>query len=253
VRSAIWLVIAILITVFSLTPMAQAQIEAWDELFFKANEAYKKGDFEEAAKGYNGLIRPGHVNGHIYYNLGNAYFRLNRLGHAILNYERAHLLMPREADLNFNLSQARGQIQDAIPTSQGFMGMTFFWLESLSLQEVFWGFAFVNVLFWAILLVRLFLRSDWTYYLFLILIIFWLISGLSLGVKWQMIRTDSRAVILTKELNVLAGPHVQDTVLFKLHEGAIVNHERSEDGWSLIRLPGKKRGWVKAEAIGRIR
>jgi tetratricopeptide (TPR) repeat protein len=253
VRRSIWHIIAISIALFSSASPAHAQTEAWDAVFFKANEAYKKGDFEEAAKRYNALIRSGHANGHIYYNLGNAYFRQNRLGHAILNYERARLLMPRDADLNFNLSQAYGQIQDAIPKSRGFISMTFFWLESLSLQEVFWGFAFVNVLFWAVLLVRFFWRSDWTYYLFLILIIFWLISGLSFGVKWHMIRTDSRAVILTKKLNVLAGPHVQDTLLFKLHEGAIVNHERSEDGWALIRLPGQKRGWVKAEAIGRIR
>ncbi len=244
---------AVLITFLSLAPTAQAQNEAWEELFFKANEAYKESDFERAVKGYNELIRSGRANGHIYYNLGNACFRLNRLGHAILNYERARLLMPRDADLAFNLSQARGQLQDAIPSSQGLMDIAFFRLESLSLQEASLGFAVVNILFWAILIVRLFPRSDWTYYLFLILLIFWLISGLSFGVKWQITRTDSRAVILAKELNVLAGPHIRDTVLFKLHEGAIVNHERSEDGWSLVRLPDKKRGWVKAEAIERIR
>jgi len=50
-------------------------------------------------------------------------------------------------------------------------------------------------------------------------------------------------------LDVLAGPDNQDTVLFKLHAGTIVHVERSEDGWSLVRLPDKKRGWVRADTI----
>ena len=59
-------------------------------------------------------------------------------------------------------------------------------------------------------------------------------------------------MILQKEVNILAGPEVNDTVLFKLHEGTVVYQERSEDGWSLVRLPDKKRGWVKSKAIGLI-
>ena len=37
------------------------------------------------------------------------------------------------------------------------------------------------------------------------------------------------------------------------HEGTIVNHERFEDGWSLISLSRDKRGWVKSEALERIK
>jgi len=177
----IGLIIGVLIAIHFSAPTVQGGSEGWEERFFKANEAYKAGDFKEAIQGYEGLIRSGIVDGHIYYNLGNAYFRLNRLGHAILNYEKARLLMPRDADLLFNLSQARGKIQDAIPPSQGFMAGAFFWLEALSLQEAFWAFAALNVLFWTILLVRLFKRSDWTYYFLLVMIISWLISGLSFG------------------------------------------------------------------------
>ena len=31
-----------------------------------------------------------------------------------------------------------------------------------------------------------------------------------------------------------------------------MHHERPEGEWSLIRLPDKKRGWVKTESIGKI-
>ena len=221
-------------------------------MFFKANQAFKQGHYQEAIDGYEQLVSAGHESGHIYYNLGNGYFRLNRLGQAILNYERARLLMPRDADLNFNLSHARDQILDAVPESQGFSRMAFFWLDSLSLHELFWSFAILNILFWAILLTRLFHRSEWNYYLSVVLVVLWLIWGISFGLKWHQVGTDNRAVIIEQEVNILAGPDIQDTVLFKLHQGTIVHQERSEDGWFLIRLPDKKRGWIKAEAVERI-
>ena len=232
---------------------SEARANEWEETFFKANQAYREGRFHEAVKGYDRLIRSGHQGGHLYYNLGNAYFKTGQLGPAILNYERAYLIMPRDADLNFNLSYARDQMRDAIPQSQGFFQTAFFWLDSLSMAELFWGFAFLNILFWGTLFVRLFFRMEWTYYLFLILLIFWLIGGTSFGLKCYQKFTDDRAVVLNQQVNILAGPDVRDTVLFKLHEGTIVHHERSEDGWSLVHLPDKKRGWVQSESVELIR
>jgi tetratricopeptide (TPR) repeat protein len=252
VRRHIFLTKIIFLMIFFPGLDAKAQDNGWEELFFKANQAFKQGHYQEAIDVYERLVRGGYESGHIYYNLGNGYFRLNRLGQAILNYERARLFMPRDADLNFNLSHASDQILDAVPESQGFSQMAFFWLDSLSLDELFWSFAVLNVLFWVILLTRLFHRSEWNYYLSLVLVVIWLIWGISFGLKWHQVGTDDRAVILEQEVNILAGPDIQDTVLFKLHRGTIVHQERSEDGWFLIRLPDKKRGWVKAEAVERI-
>jgi len=104
-----------------------------------------------------------------------------------------------------------------------------------------------------ILLMRLFLRAEWSYYLFLLCLVFWLVSGASFGVKWYQTSHDNRAVILSEEENVLSGPDARDTVLFRVHGGTMVQFERSEEGWSLIRLPDKKRGWVKAGALERVR
>lgn len=225
---------------------------SWEETFFKANQAYKEGRFQEAVDGYHRLAQSGLENGHLYFNMGNAYFRLDRLGQAILNYERALLLMPRDPDLRFNLGYARDQTVDALPQSEGFLAMVFFWLDALNLAELFWIFTVANIVFWTLLSLRLFNRSEWSYYAFLATVVLWIVLGTSFGVKWHQTKKDCRAVVLTKEVSVLAGPDTGDTVLFKLHEGTVVNHERSEDGWSLIRLPDKRRGWVKASVVGRV-
>lgn len=226
-----------------------ATSEPLEEVFFKANQAYKEGRFQEACKSYQQLIKGGHKNGHLFYNLANTWFRLEELGRAIVNYERAKLSIPRDADLNFNLGYAREQTKDAVPESRSLVSIVFFWLESFSLNEFFWGFAALNLLFWGTVLVRLFLHADWLYYMFIGLLVFWLIAGISFALKWYQVETDDRAVILSEEVDVLAGPHSQDTVLFKLHAGTIVSQERTEDGWSLVSLPDKKRGWLNSEAI----
>lgn len=160
--------------------------------------------------------------------------------------------MPRDADLNFNLAYARDQTQDAIPQPKGFMETTFFWVHAMTLQELVWSFALLNLLLWSVLLVRLFRPWEWTFYSTLILLVFWLVAGVSFGVKHFQEKTDDRAVILVEQVDVLAGPDTQDTLLFKLHEGAIVRLGRSEDRWCLVSLPENKRGWVKKEVLEEI-
>jgi tetratricopeptide (TPR) repeat protein len=249
VRRFIWLATIVVTCSFPATAGNAATSQQWEEVFFEANQAYKQGRYQEAVDDYRRLIQAEYGNGHVYYNLANAHIRLNQLGEAILNYERARLMLPRDADLDFNRRYAHEQVQDLIARPPDFPGTTLFWLKSLSLHELFWSFAIINVLFWAILLARIFFLTELTYYLFLVLLVFWAMTGVSFGLKWYQVEHDDRSVILTEEVSVLAGPDSQDTVLFKLHEGTIVHHERSEDGWSLIRLPDKKRGWVEADAI----
>ena len=236
--------------ILSLQALAQKQEE---ETFFRANQAFEQGQYQEAIDRYHHLIDKGYENGHLNYNLANAYLRSEQLGRAILHYERARLLMPRDPDLNFNLNYALDQTIDALPQSRSFIRAGFFWIDSLTLNELFWGFAVINLLFWVILFIRIFRRPELTYYLTIILLISWLITGLSFGIKLYSQETDDRAVILAKGANILAGPDSNDTILFKLHEGAIVQQERTETDWALIRLSNDKRGWVQRKFVEKIR
>jgi hypothetical protein len=245
---------ALLMTFILLMPCAtaQGQDQSAEELFFKANQAYKNDRYQEAIEGYNQLIQTGFESGHVYFNLGNAYFRENKLGRAILYYERAKILLPRDADLAFNLGYARDQTQDAIADARSAIMQTFFWINNLTFGELLWSFTFLNIVLWGTLLIRLFIKPEWTDYGMIIFLILWSIAGLSFGLKWYQMTTDDRAVILQKEVNVMAGPDSGDTILFRLHEGAVIHQEREEDEWALIRLPDNKRGWVKKNVVEKI-
>ncbi len=164
-------------------PMTGSPI--FQPLFLQANQAYKSGDFTAAAAGYEKLLAAGMSNGELLYNLGNAYFKKGDTGRAILNYRKAELFMPRDADLEANLQYALGQAQDKIDCGEGesLLKTICFWYTKLSCRELCYVFLAVNAVFWLLFIVRLFFRADLLgigLYVFLFLA---LLLGSSLGVK----------------------------------------------------------------------
>ena len=85
---------------------------------FTGAAAYKAGDFTSAAEAWQNCVDNGYQNGDLYYNLGNAYFRENRLGLAILNYEKALRFDPTNDDYEYNLKFARSMTKDKVEESE---------------------------------------------------------------------------------------------------------------------------------------
>ena len=247
-----WSLILLLVLLFIPKGVTAKNDQSVQEIFFEANRAYKNNQFQEAVEGYLELIENGYENGHLYYNLGNAYFRLGDLGRAILYFERARLLIPRDDDLIFNLSHARNQAVDAVGDFQPFPLSNFLGLDSLNLYEAFFAFAVLNLFFFIILGTRLYKKAEWSYYLSIFLVIFIGIGGFGLVLKWYGWAADHRAVVLADEVEVRAGPDPGDTALFKIHAGTIVHHERSEGDWVLLHLSKDKRGWAEAKQLERV-
>ena len=103
--------------------------QEYNTIFFRANNAYREEKYEDAIRDYEQLISSGLRSASIFYNVGNAYLRMGNKGEAILYYERAHRLMPRDEDIQANLAYARSQIVDKIETPDpGLLGR---WLANL--------------------------------------------------------------------------------------------------------------------------
>jgi tetratricopeptide (TPR) repeat protein len=80
---------------------------AGQDAFADANQRFKAGDYAAAATAYEKILADEGPRASVYYNLGNAYQNLKQYGPAILAYERARLLTPRDPDLHANLALAR--------------------------------------------------------------------------------------------------------------------------------------------------
>jgi tetratricopeptide (TPR) repeat protein len=77
--------------------------------FARANQDYSEGHFQDAVDGYQTLVKSRQWNANLFYNLGNAWFRLGNFGESILNYERALALDPHHPEAAANLVLVRDE------------------------------------------------------------------------------------------------------------------------------------------------
>src|SRR5690554_4764230 len=138
-----------------------------EELSEKASEAYRRQDYRESTALYEALVAKGiakdRISAQLYYNLGNAYFRDNQLGKAILNYERALLLDPGDSDIRHNLRFANNRKVDRIiPAGDIFLSNWFKAVRNLYSSNTWAALAIISfIIFLISLSVYLFVRLLW--------------------------------------------------------------------------------------------
>ena len=223
-----------------------------------ANEDYESGKYADAASIYEAIIDSGLHHSNVYYNLGNAYFKQEDLGRAILNYRRAQRLDPRDADTAANLSIARSQTVDkleAVPES-GLSNLVQLAEEWLTLSEAL----LLALMLWlviGVLAVIALVKPAWRRWCGIgmgVLAVFLLAGLLSMVNRYYTEQNYPPAVIVAQKVDVTSGPGTSEQYLveFTLHSGAEVNLIESRSGWRRITLPGDLQGWVPAEAIERV-
>ena len=68
-----------------------------------AAASYQATKYEQAISIYENIVAQGYESAELYFNLGNAYYKSNKLPYAIANYERALKLNATDEDIQFNL------------------------------------------------------------------------------------------------------------------------------------------------------
>ena len=89
---------------------AHASTSRWEA----GNRAYIDGNYEKAIEEYSVIIDGGEYSMKLYYNLANAYFKLGKMGKAILYYNKALRIAPSQDDIRHNLALAEAQTKDRI-------------------------------------------------------------------------------------------------------------------------------------------
>ena len=99
-----------IVLLFSLVINAQTS----DELFSKANNLYQNGKYSEAIKLYTSIEKQGLKSDDLFFNLGNCYYKLNKVAPSIYYYEKALKTNPIHEDASFNLAFAKRMSIDVI-------------------------------------------------------------------------------------------------------------------------------------------
>lgn len=229
--------------------------DAATEAFRAGNTAYEAGDFAAAEEAYARAAAAGAVDARLYYNRGNALFRLDRLGEAILMYERARLLAPGNADIRHNLEFARGRTVDKIPDSRDdALGRMLHRLQDSYPPAggtwaalALWGAGFL--LLTAALFARGALRTGLRT---LAVLAFAALLAFAPSLVWKLHRLQSpnRAVVLDPVAELYSGPGEQYELLFRVHEGTAFHIVERQGEWLTVKLPDGRGGFVRADRIG---
>ena len=223
----------------------------------KAREAYAAGDYASAVALYESLTEEG-VSPELYYNLGNAYYKLNKPAHAILNYERALQLSPSYDDAIYNLKLVNAQIKDQIvPVEEFFFSRWIRECRSL-LNSNKW--AVLSIVFFSCFLVCLLLyvfsRYRWMRKTaFFVGSLFVICSLVFFVFSYQQKRAELQrafAIVMEGSVIVRSSPDESGTQLFVIHEGSKVKIRTELGEWAEITIADGNSGWLKMSNIERI-
>ena len=222
----------------------------------EADSLYDKGLYAEAADAYEAIIANNGVSADLYYNLGNAYYKLDEIARSILNYEKALLLNQGDEDIRANLALARGKTVDKVtPPSEMFF--VSWWRDFANMVSVD-TWAVVAVVSFVLLLLgvaaylfveQIIVRKIGFYSaaLFLLLTI---VFNLAAMFQRDSIMNRTTAIIMQPVVSVKSSPNDAGTDLFLIHTGSKVEIlDDTMTDWAKIKLEEGKEGWVQTDVM----
>lgn len=224
-------------------------------LIDRANEAYRNGDYAQAAELYEQSGEQDGTSAAYFYNLGNAYYKSGVYPRAILNYERSLLLDPGNEDARFNLTMAQARISDKIEP----LGTFFLHKWMLAVQQLFTSnaWAVIAVVAFLLFLVGLLLyvfveRVVWRkigFFAGLLALLITVGANHFASEQKELLTHRNTAIVMAPTITVKSSPSESGTDLFVLHEGTKVYLTDRVGEWSEIRLEDGNQGWMPTEKL----
>ncbi len=226
----------------------------WDS----ANTAYINGDYASAIELYKAIEQRGLASDKFYFNLGNAYYKSDDIARAILYYQKALLISPRDVDILYNLGVAQSQTRDQIEQiPEFFLGE---WIRSVGRAFGCMGWTITSIVALAVMLLAILLfmlggairvrKIGFGVALFAALI--FIVSTLYALDERSEILDHNQAVVMSQSISIKSSPDHAATDLFMLHSGTTVKIMREIDGWCEIVITDGKKGWIESRRIEKI-
>ena len=246
--SFIWILAFFLLTSVSASAITKQNADA----------EYQKGNYQQAIKDYEDLLKNG-VSSDIYYNLGNAYYRTDNITKSVLAFERAHLLSPGDKDINFNLQFVRGKTIDKItPVSEMFFVTWYKALVNYTSVDS-WAKTGIIAIIIALVLALVYLFAPQIYLrkmgflggiFFLVIFLFCNVFAYQ---QKEVLLNRTGAIVVAPTVNVKNTPAKSSSDQFVIHEGTRVDiTDKSMDDWRGVRLADGRTGWVETKQIEEI-
>ncbi len=218
--------------------------------FDKANELYKQENYQKAIDTYEEILESGQHSVELYYNLGNTYYKLNKIAPAIYNYEKALLLEPNNSDVKNNLKFVQNMMIDSfteIP-KVGFSN----WLSGFTSvyhydvwANIAIGFSFLVLLSFIgyYFISRMVLKRTF-FGLALFFLVCSVLSVMIASFEKNQNQNYNPAIVFSESVIVRAEPNPSSANAALMHEGTKVYILESLDNYYKVELPNGVKGWV---------
>lgn len=224
----------------------------------EADEAYSKGNYQQAIKTYEMLLKKT-PSAEIYYNLGNAYYRSDNIPQAIIAYNKALLISPADADIQHNLSVARTKTIDKMQPSQN----TFIVAGWQAFVNIFntntWAYIAIISLILVVLLTLTYLFAEAVilrqlgFFGAVLLFVVFLLSNICAYSQYSAMNADDGAVIIISDCPVKKSPENNAADETVVHEGThLTITDETVQGWYEVTLDDGTEGWIQSKAVERI-
>ncbi len=223
-----------------------------DLSFKQANDSFKKGDYNVAINSYRDIIERGVRNASVYYNLGNAYYKANEIGKAVLSYKRALRLSPRDKDIKNNLKYVLVFIKEE-EVNTPFEKLVDGLFNMVTLNKLTLFVHFTYILLFIMLAVYLFIKNRPLFWINISLGIIFTVSGIWLCGRIYSQEILKKAIVINAQGEVHNGPGDEYSVAFTVPEGKEVIVIQEKNLWYEVGVRDQGiKGWIKKEEIEKI-
>lgn len=246
---------AVLLFSLLLLPSLFLRAQTSVQLFQQGNEAYKNGRYQEAIEAYNAILDNEQASSELYYNLGNAYFRLEEYGQSILNYERALRIKPNNRDARQNLALAQSRTEDEIAVLPEIFLVQ--WGHAILnwFSPTGWRIAFLIVLLLlagAIVVLLLVGNYGWrkgSLIATIVLVVVLLLTAICSIASSARLNRHNEAIVTEPMIVVKSSPEEGSVDKLVLHEGTKVGIDETLGDWHKIHIADGNTGWVSTASV----
>jgi hypothetical protein len=207
-----------------------------------------KDYYRKAILHYERLVASGIRNGRLYYNIGNAWFRLDDMGRAILNYRRSALYNPADPNLEQNIQFARSRRINRIEAQQrDRVFKTLFFIHYDVPTRVRFGiFLGAFILLWVSAVVAIFYRRGWVRTSIISLAAVCVVLMISLIAEKISMTRDPAGVVIAPEVTARKGDGetYQPSFTAPLFSGTEFDLLEQRPDWWYIELEDGARCWI---------
>ncbi len=221
----------------------------------EANQLYQSKDYEGAIEKYNSILDLQMESPALYLNLGNSYYRLGKLGLAILNYEKGIKLNPANEDLKENLEIVKARTIDRIKEVPKLFLVE--WWEFIISYTTATVLQIIVLIFYFILLSSITLyfttRSGSVQRSTIFSSLFGLVGAIIFSIilfaHVQSETSTDYGVIISNTISVKQSPNESSNDAFVIHEGLKVSVEEVFGDWYKVKLSDGKVGWLPQNTL----